>query len=129
MKPFAFRLIKHQPLKASILSQIQKLNIQAGSVISGVGCLLDVKIRLANESQSVELKGPLEILTLSGTITPEHLHLHISVADNTGKVTGGHLIEGTVSYTCEICAVEYQNLKFTREHDENTGFTELVVKE
>ncbi|CAL6079952.1 Conserved_hypothetical protein [Hexamita inflata] len=80
MKPFAFRLIKHQPLKASILSQIQKLNIQAGSVISGVGCLLDVKIRLANESQSVELKGPLEILTLSGTITPEHLHLLLYIS-------------------------------------------------
>ena len=97
--------------------------------MSGVGCLTAVDIRLADETKTMHLDGPLEILTLAGTVTPAHLHLHISVADKDGRVYGGHLIEGTVLYTCEVCGLAYQNLVFSREYDEDTGFTELKVQE
>ena len=62
-------------------------------------------------------------------MTPAHLHLHISVVDKDGRVYGGHLVEGTVLYTCEVCGLVYQNLVFSREHDDDTGFTELKVQE
>ena len=129
LTPHAFRLILGKDLKLSILAYVQQEGIKAGSLLSCVGCLSHASIRLANESESLELAGPLEILTLSGTLTPEHVHLHISVADKSGRVYGGHLQEGSmVSYTAEVCLAEYTNLSFSRELDATTGFTELVVR-
>ncbi|MBY5946089.1 PPC domain-containing DNA-binding protein [Photobacterium rosenbergii] len=129
LTPHAFRLTLGADLKRSILAFVRQKGIKAGSLLSCVGCLSHASIRLANESESLELKGPLEILTLSGTLTPDHVHLHISVADKTGRVYGGHLQDGSiVSFTAEVCLAEYANLSFSREQDDTTGFTELVVK-
>lgn len=127
LTPHAFRLTKGMTLKQSVLDYLTKYHIQAGSLLSVVGCLTEVRIRLADESKVLELDGPLEILSLTGTLAPTHLHLHISVADQSGRVYGGHLVEGTVSYTAEICLVSYGNLVFQREFDPQTGFEELVV--
>lgn len=106
-KPFAFRLKRDNPLKQSILQHVHNGKISAGSIVSGVGCLKAVDIRLADETKTIHLEGPLEILTLAGTVTPSHLHLHISVADKDGRVHGGHLVEGVVLYTCEVCGISF----------------------
>ena len=129
LKPYAFRLTQGADLKLAILNFVQTHSIQAGSLLSGVGCLASANIRLAHESQSLSLAGPLEILTLAGTLTPTHVHLHISVADKNGAVYGGHLMDGSeVLYTTEICLASYENLAFKRERDSATGFDELVVE-
>ncbi|KJF80911.1 DUF296 domain-containing protein [Photobacterium angustum] len=126
--PYAFRLTQGTDLKKSILHFVQDNKIQAGSLLSGIGCLSKVIIRLADESKTIEVLGPLEILTLSGTLTPQHVHLHISVADKKGQVIGGHLVDGSiVSYTAEICIASYTNLSFSREYDELTRFDELKI--
>lgn len=129
LKPHAFRLTLGTDLKQAVVAYVKQQGILAGSLLSCVGCLSHASIRLANESQSLELDGPLEILTLSGTLTPEHVHLHVSVADKKGRVYGGHLQDGSiVSFTAEVCLAEYTNMSFCREPDPTTGFTELVVK-
>ena len=129
IQPHAFRLTEGNDLKSSILGYVKDNSIKAGSLLTGVGCLSEACIRLADETKTLSLNGPLEILTLSGTLTPEHVHLHISVSDKTGQVFGGHLIEGClVSYTAEVCLVSYNNLTFSREPDGKTGFDELVVR-
>ena len=126
--PHAFRLTQGQDLKQAILSYVQQHQLQAGSLLSGIGCLSHANIRLADASQVKSLPGPLEIVSLMGTLTPEHVHLHIVVADQHGHVCGGHLMEGSlVSHTAEICLAPYSNLHFHREFDANTGYTELVV--
>ena len=126
--PHAFRLTQGADLKLAILDYVKVNAIQAGSLLSGVGCLTQANIRLADESKSLSLEGPLEILTLSGTLTPTHVHLHISVADQNGNVYGGHLMDGSlVSYTCEVCLASYTNLAFKRCFDSATGFDELKV--
>lgn len=125
----AFRLTRGADLKASILEAVNQLNISAGCVLSVVGCLSKAGIRLADETQELALEGPLEIIHLSGTLTPEHVHLHISVADREGKVTGGHVLEGcTVSHTAEVCLMAFNELKFSREFDKSTGFSELKIQ-
>ncbi|PSW14830.1 DUF296 domain-containing protein [Photobacterium sanctipauli] len=129
LTPHAFRLTQGADLKLAMLDYVKAHQIQAGSLLSTVGCLSVAVIRLANESETITLEGPLEVLSLTGTLTPEHVHLHISVADANGAVYGGHLVEGSiVSYTAEVCLAAYENLTFTREFDEKTGFTELCVK-
>jgi len=44
-------------------------------------------------------------------------------------VIGGHIIGGLYVFTtAEIVIGECSDLTFTREHDDSTGFLELVVK-
>ncbi|MGF1687885.1 DNA-binding protein [Photobacterium japonica] len=126
--PHAFRLTQGQDLKMAIQAYVQQHHLQAGSLLSGIGCLSHAEIRLANANHVRSLPGPLEIVSLVGTLTPEHVHLHIVVADAQGKVCGGHLMEGSmVSHTAEVCLAAYENLSFCRAFDPQTGYTELVV--
>lgn len=128
IKPYAKRLLKGDDLRLSLLEFIQLNNIRSGSLLTGVGCLSQAKIRLANENNVLDIEGPLEIITLCGTLTPQHVHIHISVADRKGQVYGGHLMSGCiVSYTTELCMIAFNNLIFERQYDLHTGFDELVI--
>ncbi|CAN0110238.1 unnamed protein product [Hapterophycus canaliculatus] len=68
-----------------------------------------------------------EICSLTGTLSPEGLHLHISLGDEAGAVWGGHLVRATVHTTAEIVIGVALSLTFSREMDPATGFKELVV--
>ena len=50
--------------------------------------------------------GPLEIIQLNGNITKmdgkPYLHAHIILSKKSMEAVAGHLVEGTVSATCEI---------------------------
>ncbi|OBU12829.1 DNA-binding protein [Photobacterium aquimaris] len=128
--PYAKRLVKGDDLRNSLLELVKVNGIQAGSLLTGVGCLSHANIRLANENNTLNITGPLEIITLSGTLTPQHIHVHISVADRKGNVYGGHLMPGCiVSYTAELCMVAFNNIIFSRDYDPQTGFDELVISD
>jgi predicted DNA-binding protein with PD1-like motif len=71
----------------------------AGCVLSGIGSLSVVQVRLAGCKECTNLRGDLEILTLAGTLSRDGVHLHVTVADSTGAVTGGHLCAGSVVRT------------------------------
>lgn len=128
--PYAKRLVKGDDLRNSLLELVKVNSIQAGSLLTGVGCLSHANIRLANEKNTLNITGPLEIIMLSGTLTPQHIHVHISVADREGNVYGGHLMPGCiVSYTTELCMVAFNNMIFSRDYDPQTGFEELVISD
>lgn len=56
-------------------------------------------------------------------------HLHMSVADAQGQVTGGHVAYGcSVRTTAEVLLVLLPEWSFTRVLDPHTGFLELVVR-
>ncbi|WP_279146831.1 PCC domain-containing protein [Photobacterium carnosum] len=57
--PYAKRLLKGDDLHHSLLEFIQLNKIQSGSLLTGVGCLSQAKIRLANEQKILHLDGPL----------------------------------------------------------------------
>ncbi|MFA0441115.1 DNA-binding protein [Vibrio sp. 10N.286.49.C2] len=124
----AIRLTKGQDLKQAIQSLVTEHNIEAGSIASCVGCLQSIHIRLAGATQSIMTQAPFEIVSLMATLTPRHQHIHIAVADAQGKVIGGHLLEGSlVDTTAELILHRYPRLHFSREHDQTTGYTELVI--
>ena len=80
--------------------------------------------------QLLDLVGPLEIISLTGTLSSDgKCHLHASFSNMQGKIFGGHLIEMIVHTTAEIVIGECSAMVFEREHDRRTGFPELVIKE
>ena len=126
--PLAVRLTQGADLKRSIQDIVKQHNIQAGSIASCVGCFKQTKIRLAGATEELMLSDPVEIVSLMGTLTPTHQHVHVSVAQVNGQVIGGHMLEGCIiDTTAELIIHVYSDLQFSRLHDSNTGYTELVV--
>ncbi len=52
-------------------------------------------------------KGFYEILSLTGTVSENGSHIHITGADSAGKTIGGHLLQGCIINTnAEVIIVE-----------------------
>ncbi|RZL40654.1 MAG: DNA-binding protein [Rubrivivax sp.] len=100
-----------------------------GFVVAGIGSLGDAQLRFAGEASPTLVAGPLEILTLSGSLTPDGVHLHVSVADAAGRVLGGHVCAGCiVRTTAELLIAPLPAGSLAREFDAATGYAELTVK-
>ncbi len=53
----------------------------------------------------------------------------MSIADAGGRVFGGHVAAGCiVRTTAEIVVAHLPGERYTREHDDATGFPELVIR-
>jgi predicted DNA-binding protein with PD1-like motif len=103
----------------------------AGSafVIAGIGSLSNAALRLAAAEQEAHLPGPLEIISLSGTLASNGAHLHMSVATATGQVLGGHVCYGNIiRTTAEVLLVALEGWSLSRAPDPATGYQELQVK-
>jgi len=125
----AFRLKPGQDLKAAIQELVNKKQIKAGWISTCVGSLTNYKIRFANQTNGSVDSGHFEIVSLTGTVSVNGSHLHISISDSTGKTTGGHLMEGcTVYTTAEIVILSSNELVFKREKDGTTAWEELQVE-
>jgi hypothetical protein len=125
----AFRLRPHEDLKRSILDIARQQNIHAGIILTCVGSLEQLHLRYANQQEGVRHEGHFEIVSLVGTFSASAAHLHLSVSDETGKTTGGHLLDGNRIYTtAEIVIAELTDLRFEREADPTYGYLELVIK-
>lgn len=124
----ALRLLPGQDLRLAIQKYIKDLEIKAGWMVTCVGSLTDFHIRFANASDGAKGNGHFEILSLTGTLSSNGSHLHICIADSTGKTIGGHLLEGCKIYTtAEIILCESPKYIFTREKDAVTGWAELKI--
>lgn len=101
------------------------------SLVNSVFCLnsmflvwINFSTRLKFETGSKSIYYDQHKTFLSGT----GCHLHIIVSDASGKTIGGHLLgNAIVRTTAEIVIGEAQDSKYSLEHDESTGFPELVV--
>lgn len=98
-------------------------------VLAGIGSLVDARLRFAGESDVSVVPGPLEILTLSGTVCADGAHLHMSVSNRQGEVRGGHVGYGNVvRTTAEVLLMPLADWLLTRDIDALTGFKELRVR-
>lgn len=127
---YPFRLKPGEDLKKSIDNFVREHQIKAGWVSTCAGSLTNYNIRFANQPNSSGGTGHFEILSLSGTVSTNGSHLHISISDSTGKTIGGHLSEGcTVYTTAEIVICTANNFIFKREKDGTTPWDELKIQE
>lgn len=126
----ALRLKPGEDLKKSIQAFVEDHGIKAGWVASCAGSLTDYEIRFANKATASKGSGHFEIVSLSGTLSSNGSHLHLSISDGTGRTIGGHLLEGCRVYTtAEIIIQSSPDLEFTREKDGTTDWPELQIKE
>ena len=128
MRNYTFRLKPGQDLFDSIEFLVKQESVQAGCVLSGVGSLTHVKLRLADREYLSEYEGYFEIVSITGTVSIHGSHLHISVSDGDGRTTGGHLESGCKIYTtAEIVLAIFDDVIYKREFAEDSGYEELVV--
>jgi predicted DNA-binding protein with PD1-like motif len=126
---YAFRLKPGQDLKQSIERFVREKNIQAGWIATCVGSLAEYQIRFANQEKGYSDKGHFEIVSLVGTLSANGSHIHLSIADSTGKTIGGHLMEGCKIYTtAEIVIATSSEMIFKRAKDGSTPWEELQIE-
>lgn len=122
------RLPPRTDLRRALEEALVARGMAAAFVLSGIGSLADACLRLAGAEQARIIPGDLEILTLAGSLSPDGAHLHMSVADAAGRVTGGHVAYGcAVRTTAEVLLLGLPQWDFRRQPDAATGYAELVV--
>lgn len=144
----AFRLQPDDSLKEClcqiaqlVFARIPEDECSSLLVMTAVGSLKDVTLRLANASRNDSGKKGLgneikrwqekfEIVSLVGTFSRDgSCHLHLSMSDAEGNTFGGHLMAGIVFTTCEVVLGSIQGVNFPRELDDRTGFAELIPRQ
>ena len=126
MKVHALRLKPEQELRQAIEEFVKENNIKAGCIVTGIGSLNHVRLRLA-DLKVESFYGNFEIVSFTGTLSQDKVHLHLSIADRLGRRVGGHLKIGIVQTTVELVIGELKEYEFKRLYDEQTGFEELMV--
>jgi len=128
MKVVPLRLKPGDDLRRTLEAWLGDQQEQAGCVISAVGSLSLAQLRLAGATQATAIHGELEIVSLSGTLSPDGAHLHIAISGSSGTVIGGHLCAGSlVRTTAELVIGLLPEWRFRRELDPVTGYTELQI--
>ena len=126
---FPLRLAPGDDLRRRIEQTASAQGWGAAFVVAGMGSLRPAAVRFAGAEQASVIDRDLELLTLTGSLSPDGAHLHMSVADETAHVLGSHVAYGCrVRTTAELLIAVLPEWRFARELDMRTGFPELVVR-
>ncbi len=129
MHTYTIRLRPGQDLKAELDAFVAAHQIKAGALLTCVGSLTDLSLRLANQEAPTTWQGHFEIVSLVGMLSENGSHLHLSASDSTGRTLGGHLMAGCRIYTtAELLIGVMPDLVYSREPDPTYGYRELVVR-
>jgi len=128
MRTYALRLRPGQDLRQQLTAFATQQHVQAGAMVTCVGSLTQVTLRLANQDVPTVYHGHFEIVSLVGTLSVNGSHLHLAVSDSTGRTIGGHLLDGNLVYTtAELVVGVLEDVSFRREPDPTFGYHELTI--
>ncbi len=121
------RLKPGEELQGALKRIASEHHIKAGVIATAVGSLSVACLRMAGASETKVFEGPLEIVSVIGTLSDTSMHIHLSACDSTGKSIGGHLMNGSKVYTTiELVILDLSDeWTFERKKDEKTGYLEL----
>ena len=130
MELVSLRLHPDADIRRDLERLVKRDNIAAAVVLGAVGSLSNVCLRFADQNKHTTLAGKHEVLTLSGTLGKDGVHLHMSVANTQGECKGGHVVYGCrVNTTLELVIGLVSGVRFEREIDQSTGFKELKISQ
>ncbi|WP_116134438.1 PPC domain-containing DNA-binding protein [Tropicimonas sp. IMCC34043] len=140
----ALRLGPGDEVLGSLIDFVVAEGIAAAAIASSVGSLTQAAIRFANQPDATWLEGHFEVVSLIGTLecaapgealngatepAEGGAHVHLSISDGDGRVIGGHMMLGCRVYTTlEIVLLVLDDVGFTREHCDRSGYPELVIR-
>ncbi len=129
MKTFSLRLRPGEDPKVALDSFAQIEQMEAACVLTCAGSLRKAVLRFANQQEAVTMQKHLEIVSLTGVFSIHGGHYHIAVSDGEGRTYGGHLMDGSEVYTAaEIVLARFDDLRFLRSFDSETGYPELDIQ-
>ena len=85
MKHHAFRLTYGMDLRQGIEDYCRDNDIHSAAIVTVVGCVYRARIRLADGETIEEYDDRYEIVSLTGTVSPDGSHMHVSLADEDGR--------------------------------------------
>jgi predicted DNA-binding protein with PD1-like motif len=134
MKLHAIRIKDGEDLYEEVERYVKAQGIKAGFIVGGAAGLKTLHLRLPATPEDrpvMQKESNYEVVSIAGTVGLDAMHVHVSVADETGQTFGGHLMrEGNiVRLTAEIGILEADDMTYSRELDEATGWEELVVRQ
>lgn len=125
----AIRLKPGQDLKAELEQFVRKNDLKAAWLVTCAGSLTHYNLRFANQPNGSTGEGHFEIVSLTGTLSTNGSHVHVSISDSTGRTIGGHLLAGCTIYTtAEIVIQSSPSLIFKRAKDGTTPWEELQIE-
>ena len=125
---YALRLLPQQEVLSALRDFIRLNGLRAAWISGCVGSLSDVAFRFAGREETTLLSGKFEVVSLIGTLEKGGEHLHLSIADENGQMTGGHVMEGClVRTTLELVIGELSEISFSRQPCTHSGYDELFV--
>lgn len=128
MKTYAFRLHRGDDLRLALTRFARENQLRGAVILSCVGCLSHWRLRDAGGVHFREQTEPVEIVSATGTISQDRLHIHISLSREDLSAIGGHLAQGCiVNTTAEIVLLELEDVAFGAAYDAETGYDELTI--
>jgi predicted DNA-binding protein with PD1-like motif len=112
----------------SLAALVTRENIRLGR-IHGIGATTHAVVAYYDQQTKsynpLEFAGGMEILNLQGNVSirdgKPFVHVHILLGDAQGKVVGGHLLQGTKLFACEVVIDELEGETLERSKDTATG--------
>ena len=95
MRPLPLKLAPGSDLRLSLENLARQEGIK-GFILGVVGNLSRASFQCPGQPEPTILEGELEVISLNGTVSPDAVHLHLSLSDGACQVWGGHLEHGTL---------------------------------
>jgi hypothetical protein len=127
-KAFLDRLPHDGDLLLSIKASFKKAGIKMG-VFVAIGAVKHAKMAFYGQDDQAyhefSVDEPAEILHCTGNVSElegeTFVHAHITLGLQDGTTKGGHLVEGTEIFACELIAVPLEGEQLKRTFDDVTG--------
>ena len=121
------RLSPGDDLRVGIEEAFAASGATAGFVAACIGSLSVAALRHAGRDEGTVTRGTYEVVSLSGTLSADGVHLHAALSDEDGGMTGGHVLVGcVVRTTVETVLGLTDAVRFSRPLDPATGYAELA---
>jgi len=128
MMTHCLRLLPGDDIVVALLEFARERQLRAAVVLTCVGSTGRTTLRPAGNPTPKVFEGKFEIVSMTGTLSDEGHHLHMSISDPDCNVFGGHMLEGClVRTTAEIALGLLQGVGFSRPVDARTGYDELSI--
>lgn len=121
------RLLTGPDLKLGLENVISEKLINSGILILTVESLNKAVLRMSN-GDIKKFYGYFEIVSAEGTLSSDGIHVQLSLADEKGRVYGGHLCPGCIVHTTAEIGILESKKVFKRVFDPKTGYKELQIE-